>query len=705
MSDMGRLSERATLMTQSEVNQDRAIANNLPKTWDAFFARFGRLTAIQRQAIPFVLAGRQVLLCAPTASGKTEAICAPLFERLLSKSNWTVLYVSPTRALVNDLYERLVGPCSNLGISVMRRTGDHPRVGDTAPNVLITTPESFDSLLCRARRKPKGHLLANVRNVVLDEIHLLYGTSRGEQVRWLLERLRRLRSWAREQGWSDTNDMGVHALSATVGDPPAVLKAYVPGGDLVSAAGFRTIEQVSADCRSPALEDALPASLSGKDAPKKVLVFANSRKRVDALCHRLKGPLETAGYKVRAHHSSLAPKVREESEEAAKSIARVVLFATSTLEIGIDIGDIDLVVLDGPAPDVRALLQRIGRGNRRTSKTRVMACSGSMAEVLIHAAMLHQARGGFLPPQEIGPCFAVARQQLASYIFQHSLGIRAKDNLEELMRECLPERKAAELLDHMVSTAELEAVPDGLRLGRDWVEATSTGDVHSNIESKVAQTVIDDVTGEALASGIKFGGGDGILIGGQLLKVKDSTTFTVTVRATTDKEVLNGKWNYVTGSWFQGAGQATAVRDFLGIESNSWPIVRANDVTAIFHFGGARRRAVLELALEKISFSFLGVDGWAIYVNEVEPEKPPVLTTLQPSLIDSLVPTRLPKLEKTLARPQANRGLPIDWRIAEVTAWLGVDQECEAIRSAKWAIQVAPDLNRNLQILVSGLHH
>src|SRR5687768_10556192 len=126
------------------LERDREVAGRLARTWDAFFARFGRLTPVQREAVPHVLSGADVLVCSPTASGKTEAVCAPLIERRLSSPRWTILYVSPTRALVNDLYQRLVGPCAILDVNVARRTGDHPSRSELPPHVLITTPESFD---------------------------------------------------------------------------------------------------------------------------------------------------------------------------------------------------------------------------------------------------------------------------------------------------------------------------------------------------------------------------------------------------------------------------------------------------------------------------------------------------------------------------------------------------------------------------------
>src|SRR5437763_1751782 len=139
---------------------------------------------------------------------------------------------------------------------------------------LLTTPESFDSLLCRGRqRRPDGHALAGVVAVVLDEIHLLHGGPRGEQVRWLLERLRRLRGQARAAGWTGDDRVQIVALSATVPDATAVRDAYLLDGTIVAVPGSRAIETVGAPGASARVEVALPALLAGRDAPGKVLVF------------------------------------------------------------------------------------------------------------------------------------------------------------------------------------------------------------------------------------------------------------------------------------------------------------------------------------------------------------------------------------------------------------------------------------------------
>ncbi len=367
-----------TTQVDETLQADRRIANDLPHACPAFFARFGRLTAVQRATIPAVLDGQSVLVCAATASGKTEAACAPLVERFIGRrSPWTILYLSPTRALFNDLHARLLGPLDTLHLRVERRTGDHRAELTTLPHVLLTTPESLDSILCRHRRPEGRHALDNVVAVVLDEIHLLHGTARGEQVRWLLKRLRRLLAQA------GTRPPQVVALSATVPDPEAVRAAFLPGGAIITVSGGREIEAVAPASASAYVEDALLPYLAGRRDKEKTLLFCNSRRRVDTVTAALRTPLAARGYTVWAHHGSLDRRVRERAETEAKEGTGLVIVATSTLEIGIDIGDIDLVVLDGPSPDLPALLQRIGRGNRRTGTTRVLACAGTPVEALM----------------------------------------------------------------------------------------------------------------------------------------------------------------------------------------------------------------------------------------------------------------------------------------------------------------------------------
>ena len=165
------------------------------------------------------------MVCSPTASGKTEAVVAPLVERHLPPGTDglpRLLLVSPTRALVNDLLRRLEPPLARLGLAVHRRTGDHATLDRRhPPQVLITTPESLDSLLVRHTA-----FLAEVRAVVLDELQILDGSPRGDQLRLLLGRLRTL---VGERGAA----LQAAASSATIHDPRGLAERYVERADTI----------------------------------------------------------------------------------------------------------------------------------------------------------------------------------------------------------------------------------------------------------------------------------------------------------------------------------------------------------------------------------------------------------------------------------------------------------------------------------------
>ena len=151
------------------LGQHQAARQKLPNSWNAFFARFGSLRQVQLLAIPRVLAGENLLVSAPTAGGKTEAVIAPLCEQIVTQrwSDLSVLLIVPTRALVNDLYQRLAVPCDQMKVRLGRKTSDHAISESLTEQLLVTTPESAESLLTFRREA-----LASVRAVVLDEIHL-----------------------------------------------------------------------------------------------------------------------------------------------------------------------------------------------------------------------------------------------------------------------------------------------------------------------------------------------------------------------------------------------------------------------------------------------------------------------------------------------------------------------------------------------------
>ncbi|MBZ0278462.1 MAG: DEAD/DEAH box helicase, partial [Anaerolineae bacterium] len=165
----------------------------MQRTWGAFFGRYGNFTAIQTAAIPLILDGKNVVLCSETASGKTDAVLAPLIECHLPPvrpPGLKILYLLPTRALINDLFARLAVPLDTLRVSHAVKTRDLDTFDPRHPaDVLLTTPESLDSLLAS-----EAKALVNVRAVIIDELHIFDGTVRGDQLRVVLNRLRQVRA-------------------------------------------------------------------------------------------------------------------------------------------------------------------------------------------------------------------------------------------------------------------------------------------------------------------------------------------------------------------------------------------------------------------------------------------------------------------------------------------------------------------------------
>lgn len=689
-----------------ELRADEDIAAMLPRAWPYFFAPFGRLTGAQRAAIPAILAGEDLLVCSATASGKTEAACAPLVERNLSnRYKWMILYVSPTRALVNDLYQRLHDPLLRLGLRLDRRTGEYKPSPAIPSDVLLTTPESLDSMLCRGRiEQPIGHQLASVTAIVLDEIHLLYGTARGEQLRWLLQRLKRLREQARREHWVPHERVQIVALSATVPDPEAVVRAFLPDGRMVSVPGGREIEVVPTPESIASVEGALPAYLARTQRPEKVLVFANARKRVDELAATLRPVLAALRYETRAHHGSLDQAEREETEEIVREGDGVVVVATSTLEIGVDIGDIDLVVLDGPAPDIPALLQRIGRGNRRTKKTRVMPCSSGPIELLIHSAMTQAAREGWLGSGDEGPQHAVARQQIASYIFQAPKRARSRQKLQSLLDTCAAPVVAKSLIPAMIDAGELIEDASGVRLGGFWLDMVQRGQIHSNIENAVGSSVIEERTGNVIAHGLRAQRGRGLSAGGYLLELRKWNDFKMEVRHVSDAALASGEWSYATKPRAQGAGQPEAVRRYLGLAHDQWPILESDDTVYVFHFGGTRRQAAIELAAEAANQKLKAgtVNAWYLKLPSGPNVKPRWLTDVPASSLDIGILSKLDSLEYTLGRPSANKELPIDVRLDEIRGWLRIDVEAKSLSASVWTRPSDPELRRVLRAFVAA---
>ncbi len=379
---------------------------------------WGSLRRTQEAAIEPILRGDDVLLLAPTAGGKTEAAFFPLLSRMAGE-NWrgiSVLYVCPLRALLNNLAPRLESYCGWLGRRVGVRHGDtttgpRRRLTVDRPDVLLTTPESLEAMLVSALLTPRD-VFADLRAVVIDEVHAFAGDDRGWHLLAVLERVTRLAGRPLQR----------IGLSATVGNPDSLL-GWLQGGS--ERHRPRTIVAPAAALPGSAAEVQLDYVGSLANAAtviaslhrgEKRLVFAESRRAVETLAVDLR----SLGVETFVSHSSLAAEERRRAERAFSESRDCVIVSTSTLELGIDVGDLDRVLQVGAPETVASFLQRLGRTGRRDDATRNMLLLGTDDDELLQAAglLLLWSEGHVEPVTPPPTPRHVAAQQLLALCLQ-----------------------------------------------------------------------------------------------------------------------------------------------------------------------------------------------------------------------------------------------------------------------------------------------
>ena len=380
----------------------------------AFFGRFRDLNDLQRASADALLAGHNLVLSAGTGSGKTEAAVAPLVSRHLQGGRFQrvpfLLFVCPTKALIGDLTRRLSPPFEQLGLRLALRHGDRDQLGQAPVHALLTTPESLGILLMRG-----GGWLSGVKAMIIDEVHLLTNTQRGLQLAISRHQLECLRGepvqWA--------------ALSATIARPADVSGSLFGPCTPCVHVEFPTTRQL--DAHILALEDTRSAeetlSRVMQHPTRKLLLFTNTRRDCEQLAERMRQH-RSIGDCAMVHHSSMAPGPREQTEREFTGAARAVCVATSTLEFGIDIGDIDAVALWGVPHSMESFLQRIGRGNRRGEKTNAICFAppgpSSVRDALVFAALIRLARAGRMPLSLPRPLYGALGQQALCYLLSRN---------------------------------------------------------------------------------------------------------------------------------------------------------------------------------------------------------------------------------------------------------------------------------------------
>lgn len=448
------------------------IKNKLRKTWVPFFGRFGKLNEVQLASIPYLLSGENVIISSPTASGKTEAVFAPLVETFQGSGAVMgphILYLAPTRALVNNIYYRLKDILMACGLRAAVRTGDRPEYSIKKPEqVLFTTPESLDSMLCR-----HPQIWKSLKAVVLDEIHLIDGGYRGDQLRVLLERLR-LEHAAKPLQYA--------ALSATLYDPNGTARRYFQP---VTTIKFGAPRPLSLDLFSDLRE---LINFIRTEKLHKVLVFANSRRDVERLGAELK--VLWPADRVLIHHGSLSRQVRESAERALREWRWGICVATTTLEIGIDIGDFDGVVCYQPPPTPSSFQQRIGRGCRRVEVIRALGYYADEGERFCFELYTDMARMGEIEPLDYEPDLSVVVQQIFSYLFCHPRG-ELEDSLGAFLRPLADRRQIETILSHLIDLDYIAHRRGRFYAAEKLMNLAERGLIHSNIPSPREYRVID----------------------------------------------------------------------------------------------------------------------------------------------------------------------------------------------------------------------
>ncbi|CQH57924.1 ATP-dependent DNA helicase [Halobacterium hubeiense] len=499
---MSSESEATARSAGASQSSDREILDSLdPAVSEWWVERFGRpeqdggcLTPPQREAIPLIHAGENALVAAPTGSGKTlasfTAILNELFERERADgldNEVYCLYVSPLKSLANDIERNLAEPLDGIGERLAERgvetdvrqairhgdTSDYERqqMLEQTPHILNTTPETLAILLNSPKFREK---LRSVEYVVVDEIHSLADSKRGTHLSVSLERLQRLAG--------DFTRIGCSATVEPLSDIASYLVGFQDGEardcEIVDARFARDYD-LQLSCPTPdlvnastgAVNDAFYAELSELiEANDSTLVFTNTRSGAERVLENLRERGVVGEDESACHHGSLSKDRRQEVERQLKEGSLKVTTTSTSLELGIDMPHIDLVVQVGSPKSVASLLQRVGRAGHRPGRTvtgRVIALDRD--ELVECAVMLRQAEQGFVDRVHIPER---AHDVAAQHVYGMAIeGPLPEAEVRETLRAAYPYREYAD--DDFESlfrylTAEYDGLEDRNVYAKIW---------------------------------------------------------------------------------------------------------------------------------------------------------------------------------------------------------------------------------------------
>jgi ATP-dependent Lhr-like helicase len=511
-----------------------ALADFHPAIESWFATRLGEPTPPQREGWPAIREGRHTLIAAPTGSGKTLAAFLSAIDSLIRRGaeladETQVLYVSPLRALSNDVQKNLQGPLDEIRaadpsvpqVRVLVRTGDTPSGARTAmtrrpPHILVTTPESLYLLLTSEGGR---RMLATVRTVIVDEIHALVRDKRGSHLALSLERLESLAG-------RPVQRIGLSATQKPLDEVGRFLVGAGRECALVDAGAFRLLDlsievppsPLSTVCSHEQWEEIYARMADLVREHSTTLVFANTRKMAERIAGQLTRLLGEEA--VTSHHGSLSRARRLDAEERLKAGKLRALVATASLELGIDIGDVDLVIQVGATRSIATFLQRVGRAGhalKKVPKGRLFPLT--LDELAEGAALLRCIKGAILdrtpiPPRPLDilaqqivaacvpeawdetelygrlrrayPYRALEREEFDKVVALHTAGRRAllhRDGVNGRLMATRRARLAALLSGGAIpDTADYQVrlEPEGTLVGtvnEDWAVESSSGDI------------------------------------------------------------------------------------------------------------------------------------------------------------------------------------------------------------------------------------
>lgn len=401
---------------------------------------FHSLTTIQRKALPVIARRVNCLLVAPTGSGKTEAAVLPVFTMLANQQKIAgrirAVYITPLRALNNDVFRRVIKYAESEGLRVLIRHGDttvsaRKKIVDSPPDVLITTPESLAVVLTSEKMLSA---LKDLEWAIVDEVHELVSNERGAHLSIGLERLQA----------ASTRNVTRIGLSATVGNLKEAAK-FVSGTDRKHAVLVDTASRgYDIDVRfvKGSLNNVahfVTDYVKTNKVQGSILLFTNTRDEAEYLGTILKNQNDI---KVDVHHGSLSKEMREETEHTLRAGSAGIVVCTSSLELGLDIGSVDLVIHYGSPRQVSKLMQRIGRSRHsQKSFAKGLIVTNNPDDEIEALAIIRRMKKGSIEEQKMheGPLDVMAHH-LVGLAMQTRDPIKV-DHAHELVTGAHPFRK------------------------------------------------------------------------------------------------------------------------------------------------------------------------------------------------------------------------------------------------------------------------